>query len=555
MQWLAHTRRSILLLILVALAAHGQMLGRGFVSDDWDWLHIGATATFPEYVTGNYAGEQGVGGSYRPVITVIMQLLYSVFGVHAFWYHALSLVLLVVTAIGIAQLAKQLMMLHRQREWIAWMSALFFVLMPTHAEAVYWVAGLPDLVAAAGMVWSTVLMMRFVRHNRWRAVLGSVLLWCVALGAKENAVVLPGIWLACTACIAAREWNREQFQQQWRRLVSVYGGAVLLLVLFVLVRRMALGAETLSYSVAATQITAKAAARSLLHTAVATVVGWHELRHQIVSWIWDHRIAVLTVSAMGSVAGVVWFARKNWRTVASWAALMAVGVIAAVPNSVVVYHPIFAEGERFAYFPSVFVVLLLALMCSAVIQKQRQVGRVLAVGIALSFVVAIPHYHRAWDEADRAFARVASDLEQLATPSIVVGLPEFAGHIAPVARNGVPQFYQLTHQLQVSPIGRLPYYTQWEERGPVQWVRDSNGWQATYTPSTTVWGPDVYADEQHLVELWEYNYAEQHGKNRLKHVYRPDDPRTNGYLRGKSPPVFAWSSEGFIPMPQLDSLK
>lgn len=555
MRWLTRTHRSLLLIILVALAAHGQMLGRGFVSDDWDWLHIGATAQFPEYVTGNYAGVQGQGGSYRPVITLVMQLMYAGFGLQAFWYHALSLVLLIATAVGIAHLVLLLLAAVRQREWIAWMSALFFVLMPTHAEAVYWVAGLPDMVAAACMVWSTVFMIRSVRTASLQTVVSAFALWIVALGAKENAIVLPGIWAASTVCVAAMEWNREQVKHIWRRLLLVYGSATVVLILFVLLRRFALGSGTLSYSVTAAQLTARAAVTSLLHTATATIVGWHEVRHRIVGWIWEHRAVVAGIGGGVAIAFGAWAFRRHWRTAAAWVALLGAGVVAALPNSVVTFHPVFAEGERFAYFPSVFVAVLLAWLCSVVIEKHHRVGRAGALLIALSFVIAIPQYHRAWDEADQAFAQVSKDLEQATMPSVVVGIPEFAQGIAPVLRNGLPQYYVLAHGRSASPVGRLPFYTQWDDRSPVRWVPDVNGWKATYATSTLLWGPDVYTDEAYLIELWGYQYHEQRGGAMLKFVYRPDDPRTARAQRTDSPRVYAWSSEGFIPMPSVELLK
>lgn len=559
-RWLSRVHLPIFLLILVALSAHGQMLGRGFVSDDWDWLHIAATAQFPEYFVGNYAGEHAVGGSYRPVVTVVMQMLYALFGLQAIWYHALSLVLLVVTAIGIARLVQTIFASVRQQTWIAWMSALLFVLIPTHAEAVYWVAGLPDMIAAACMVWSSVWMVRWLRYNSWRSVVVAVVLWIIALGAKENAVVLPGIWFACTAVIASLEWDRSAYRSRVWPLLRWFGGAIAILVAFIVLRRYAVGNSTLVYSVAAAQLSLHSAAISLLHTLVAPVVGWHEIRHQIVAWVWEYRVWVVSVVGALGLGTIGYGVRRYGRTTGAALALLAAFMIAAIPNTVVTYHPVFAEGERFAYFPSVFIVVLLAWGCSWLITLQQQLGRAATLMLALSMTIAIPHYHRAWDEADRALATVQQDLTTYAAThsrpqAVLIGLPEFAHTIAPVLRNGLPQWYAMTHDLAPSPYGRLPYYTQWDDRSAMTWVADTNGWKATYATSTSLWGPATYADSNHLVELWGYNYALQRGGNFVKFVYRPDDPRTKSYRSEISPPIIAWSKDGFIPMPQAASLK
>lgn len=559
-RWLSRVHLPIFLLILVALSAHGQMLGRGFVSDDWDWLHIAATAQFPDYVVGNYAGEHAAGGSYRPVVTVVMQILYALVGLQAFWFHAVSLVLLVGTAIGIARLVQTMMASAKQQVWIAWMSALFFVLIPTHAEALYWVAGLPDMIAAACMVWSTVWMLRWVRHNSWRSATLAVALWVIALGAKENAVVVPGIWFACAAVIASLEWDRASYRSRVWPMLRWFGGAIVVLIVFVLLRRYALGSSTLVYSVAAAQLTLHNAAFSLLHTLVTPLVGWHEVRHHIVAWIWEHRAWVAITGSVVGLAAIAYGVRTHRRITAAALALVVGFVVAALPNSVVSFHPVFAEGERFAYLPSVFIVILLAWSCSWLIAIQQQLGRAATLMLALSMTIAIPHYHRAWDEADRALETVQRDLTTYAAThtrpqAVLIGLPEFAHNIAPVLRNGLPQWYAMTHALAPSPYGRLPYYTQWDDRSEVVWIADSNGWKATYATSTVLWGPATFADTDHLVELWGYNYSLQRGGNFVKFVYRADDSRTQRYRNAIASPIVAWGKNGFIPMPQAPSLK
>ena len=79
-------------LIIINLAFFALNIDDFFLSDDFDWLHLTANSEKPliDYFSANYYGEQGIGGSYRPMFNVIFKLNYEIWGLIGIGYHLFS---------------------------------------------------------------------------------------------------------------------------------------------------------------------------------------------------------------------------------------------------------------------------------------------------------------------------------------------------------------------------------------------------------------------------------------------------------------------------------
>jgi tetratricopeptide (TPR) repeat protein len=78
---------------------------------------------------------------------------------------------------------------------IAWLAALLFAVHPIHTEAVAWIAALPDLEAAFLLLLSLWLLATPGKTN-WKAEIGAVACFCLALLCKEPALMFAPLAVA-----------------------------------------------------------------------------------------------------------------------------------------------------------------------------------------------------------------------------------------------------------------------------------------------------------------------------------------------------------------------
>ena len=167
----------------LVLIIYGQSLAGGFVFDDrgiaeHQELFTGLdqvvqVATHPYWIV-----EAGL---YRPV-TLLSYLFNTVFlGEGAFGFHLINLFLYFGICACIYLLVKRLF----ENEWLAYLSALIFLVLPIHTEVVANISGRSELLA---LFFSLLLLLEFSKEkiNFWLAGLWMFL----AIGAKETAVAV-----------------------------------------------------------------------------------------------------------------------------------------------------------------------------------------------------------------------------------------------------------------------------------------------------------------------------------------------------------------------------
>jgi len=212
-----------LLIAAATLAAHGWSLGDGLALDDhWhyhsihqrpfefsDLLH--ATTIDVKQQVGLWWQERDVRFVYaRPVAVALLKASYALSGGSPVAAHAVSLVLHFLAGLLVYALCRLL----TQRRGMALFGGLVFVIYPHTVYAAGWLAA-QNIVLQTGLMLAALLV--YVRASG--LVLGPggveaqaaspavpalrvgvfavvILLWVLALGARENALMLPGILVA-----------------------------------------------------------------------------------------------------------------------------------------------------------------------------------------------------------------------------------------------------------------------------------------------------------------------------------------------------------------------
>lgn len=199
-----------LLAPVIAVAAFltfANSLGNYFLIDDFWHLDKAARTPWSEVLRPwEYSGEdfkaywfnqqrlRGARGEgfFRPVVTVIYKAAGAMFGLEAWGYHLLNILLHMGASLAAFAVAR----LFFEPLWLSGAVGLFFATHPAHAETVQWVAANGDaaqgcffLAAFAAFGW----WLRQRRPWQYAAALGA---FGAALAAKESAVMLPAVLLA-----------------------------------------------------------------------------------------------------------------------------------------------------------------------------------------------------------------------------------------------------------------------------------------------------------------------------------------------------------------------
>src|ERR1700683_4964474 len=136
-------------LVLIAVAVYSNSLSNGFITDDKLQLLGNPLVTdihkLPQaFGSGVWSFLAHRGNYYRPVQFLLYALLYSVFGPHALGFHCFMVMLHAANTALVYALGRRLS--GKAIPEAAWISAPLFAVHPIHAEAVDWIAALPDVL-------------------------------------------------------------------------------------------------------------------------------------------------------------------------------------------------------------------------------------------------------------------------------------------------------------------------------------------------------------------------------------------------------------------------
>jgi hypothetical protein len=144
----------IIYLVIISVVFFHSTLGNIFVADDFTWLRWAATFSPHDFIN---VFTNASGFFYRPLDKLIMFFLYSVFAFSPIGYHLFNLVIHVLTGCGIFLLATKI----SQKKAIGFVSAFIFLLLPIHAENIFWISTLSTNMSAFFITYSLLLYISF----------------------------------------------------------------------------------------------------------------------------------------------------------------------------------------------------------------------------------------------------------------------------------------------------------------------------------------------------------------------------------------------------------
>ncbi|MDF1798242.1 MAG: tetratricopeptide repeat protein [Planctomycetota bacterium] len=312
-----------------------------------------------------------------------------------FPYHVLTLAFHILATLLLFELALELCRSNK----VALVAAALFATLPVHTEALYDVAGIAELCAAAFGLGSWLCWLRAGDKPLANPAMlgGSLALLALACLSKESAFALPLIFFLVDA---GRAGGRLNFQAALSKLPGLGAMVVVLLALFAL-RYAVLGTLTPDYNVAngldnplifEDALTRMSNGMRMLASAVLVMFGVNPLRGDgglsfgfsadysatqievLGAFSPLNLISILLV--FGSVVVAVLASKRCSMRAGLWLALLASLLLSS--NVLFPIGTIF--GERLLYFPSALLVLFVAMFLVRFGKAGLAAGVLLAIG-------------------------------------------------------------------------------------------------------------------------------------------------------------------------------
>ncbi len=135
-------------------------------------------------------GTQAASNYWRPTFTLWNILCFRLFGMSPAGWHVANILL----HTGVSVIAFLLLRKWQLTAMVAFAIALIFAVHPVHVESVAWIAGSPDLLFSLALLGSLWFATSYRESRASKHMILTVLLYAVALGAKEVAILCLPIY-------------------------------------------------------------------------------------------------------------------------------------------------------------------------------------------------------------------------------------------------------------------------------------------------------------------------------------------------------------------------
>lgn len=225
-----------LILLFVGLLVFAGSLDNQFVWDDEEQIvnnsAVHALSNWPQFFAGSTFSTGGAasdmnGMYYKPLMSLVFALIYSVVGSSPWLFHLVQLVLHVVNAGLFYFLLQSLQPAHRQTVKLNWVSlglSLIFLLHPINVETVVYISSLQDVLSLTFGLAVVLILLRKPAKLSWVSLAFFSLLGAVL--AKETGL----IWILFLPLVA--QLIRWRVDQDWRILSWLLSGLSLLIYFF-----------------------------------------------------------------------------------------------------------------------------------------------------------------------------------------------------------------------------------------------------------------------------------------------------------------------------------
>jgi tetratricopeptide (TPR) repeat protein len=294
-----------------------------------------------------------VSNYYRPVFTAWTIANFTLFELEPAGWHVANILLhLLVVWLALKVLVRL------GFSWpVAAAAAWIFAAHPVHVESVTWIAGSPDLLMAAFLLWALDAYLRLrgaPTFKGWAVALGATLL---AMGSKEAALMMAPAAFVIELAMSKSEGRKDALQRGLRLSLPFVG----VIALFLVLRGVALGTYTVDDQSPASLASVLLSVPELVffYFRQALAPFWlssaYPLRAVSPSGLTLTAFWLPLAFTLAAVVGLVQLARKNAR----WAAALAVMLFILPAFYIRAFSAEHVVRDRYLYLPLLGLVVLL----------------------------------------------------------------------------------------------------------------------------------------------------------------------------------------------------
>ena len=190
------THLSIILIIILGFAVYGNALNGEFIWDDEHLVKDNVYIKSPSHITKIFTKQiaASIGDRYnfyRPLLIFTFMIDYSLWKLDVRGYHLSNILLHILVALSIFWLMNILY----NDQGISLLTSLFFLVHPIHTEAIAYISGRADPLAAILMLLCFILYINEVSSKRIGVYTLMLLSYILALLSRENSLILPALLL------------------------------------------------------------------------------------------------------------------------------------------------------------------------------------------------------------------------------------------------------------------------------------------------------------------------------------------------------------------------
>ncbi len=186
-----------ILLSLLGFLVYANTCKGAFIWDDENLIvanpAIRSLTKIPDLFSQDMGGvqEDARYGFYRPLTMATYAINYALARFNVAAYHFTNVLLHILTAFC----AYLLLQLIFRNELLALLAGVLFVIYPVHTEAVAYISGRADLLAALFILISFIVYLKYLATGSRRWLYLTLALYILALFSKENSLVFPFLLL------------------------------------------------------------------------------------------------------------------------------------------------------------------------------------------------------------------------------------------------------------------------------------------------------------------------------------------------------------------------
>lgn len=190
-------------LLVIILTAYVGFIGNFFVADDFTWLRWAAMADMKD-IPGYFVSADNF--FYRPLDKTITYFLYMLFSFQPQGYHIFTLLMHLITTVGVYFLANRLF----RNRLSGFLTAVLFALHPVHHENIYWFSTISVTLGTLLIVY--VVLTYIAYRDKIHPIVSytsAVIFSMLAFLSYEIAVIIPLLLVVVDIFITRPKRNKK----------------------------------------------------------------------------------------------------------------------------------------------------------------------------------------------------------------------------------------------------------------------------------------------------------------------------------------------------------